>query len=133
MTITTADLLPDRPDVSTRTTFLLAVACGLIVANIYAPQPLAGPIAASLGLSPHATGLVVTVIQIGFGAGLLLLVPLGDLFETRRLTLGLIGLATLGLLGAALSPRAAPFLIALHRTWFGRSSGAGALCRASGA
>jgi len=112
MTITTADLLPDRPAVSTRTTFLLAVACGLIVANIYAPQPLAGPIAASLGISPHATGLVVTVIQIGFGAGLLLLVPLGDLFETRRLTLGLIGLATLGLLGAALSPRAAPFLIA---------------------
>jgi predicted MFS family arabinose efflux permease len=96
MTTTTADIVTHRPAVSTRTTLLLAAACGLIVANIYYPQPLAGPISASLGLAPQVTGLVVTVIQIGFGAGLLLLVPLGDLIETRRLTLGLIGIATLG-------------------------------------
>jgi predicted MFS family arabinose efflux permease len=111
-TTTTADNLPDRRAVSTRTTFLLAAACGLIVANIYYPQPLAGPISAALGLSPHATGLIVTLTQIGYGGGLLLLVPLGDLVETRRLTLVLIGVAALGLLGVALSPHAIPFLIA---------------------
>ena len=87
-------------------TLLLAVSSGLIVANIYYAQPLAGPIATALGLSDKATGLIVTMTQIGYGAGLLFIVPLGDLIETRRLVLVLIALATLGLLGAALAPGA---------------------------
>ncbi|NUU43724.1 MFS transporter [Tardiphaga robiniae] len=112
-TVTTiTDHLPDRRIVSTGMTFLLAAACGLIAANVYYAQPLAGPISAALGLSPQATGLIVTLTQIGYGAGLLLIVPLGDLIENRRLTLIMLGVATLGLLGAALSPHALPFLIA---------------------
>ncbi|MCX8999406.1 MFS transporter [Rhizobiaceae bacterium BDR2-2] len=98
--------------VSSRLIFLLASACGLIVANIYYAQPLAGPISEALGLSPHAAGLIVTLTQIGYGTGLLLIVPLGDLVENRRLTLVLIGIATIGLVGAALSPHALPFLLA---------------------
>jgi hypothetical protein len=43
---------------------LLATSCGLIVANIYYAQPLAGPISASLGLSLHAAGLIVTLTQM---------------------------------------------------------------------
>jgi len=107
-----ADHSPDTKAVSTQMTVFLATACGLIVANIYYAQPLAGPITAALGLSPHATGLIVTMTQIGYGAGLLLLVPLGDLIENRRLILWMIGVATLGLVGGALSPQAGPFLIA---------------------
>jgi predicted MFS family arabinose efflux permease len=103
------DLAKERT-VSPWLTFLLASACGLIAANIYYAQPLAGPIAASLDMSPEATGLIVTLTQIGFTAGLLLIVPLGDLVENRRLVLATIGIATLGLLGAALSPQALPFL-----------------------
>ncbi|MDE2515942.1 MAG: MFS transporter [Rhodospirillales bacterium] len=90
--------------------FLLAASCGLIVANLYYAQPLAGPIGAALGLSPGATGLIVTLTQIGYGAGLLALVPLGDLMENRKLVLGLIGLASLGLIGAAASVSPAMFL-----------------------
>jgi predicted MFS family arabinose efflux permease len=104
--------LSGNPAVSTRITLLLAAACGLIAANLYYAQPLAGPISAALGLSPRAAGLVVTLTQIGYGAGLLLVVPLGDLVENRRLTLVMIGVATLSLLGAALAPSAAPFLFA---------------------
>ena len=59
-------------------TAFFAVACGLMVANVYYSQPIAAPIGASLGLSPSATGLVVTATQAGFGIGLLLIVPLGD-------------------------------------------------------
>ncbi|HTR15820.1 MAG TPA: MFS transporter, partial [Acetobacteraceae bacterium] len=66
-------------------TLLLAAACGLIVANIYYAQPLIGPISRSLGLSPQGAGLIVTMTQLGYGAGLLLIVPLGDLIENRRL------------------------------------------------
>lgn len=92
--------------------FLFAAACGLIVANLYYPQPLAGPIAADLGLSPAAAGLTVTLTQIGYGLGLLFLVPLGDLVENRRLiTLLIVGL-TAALVVAAVSGSATVFLAA---------------------
>ncbi|GAA3605948.1 MFS transporter [Gibbsiella greigii] len=90
---------------------LLATACGLIAANIYYAQPLAGPIGAALGMSGEATGLIVTLTQIGYGLGLLLIVPLGDLIENRRLTLALLGIAALALLGAGLSTHPLPFLL----------------------
>ena len=93
-------------------TLLLAFACGLIVANLYYAQPLAGPIGAALGLSPGATGLIVTLTQVGYGLGLLFVVPLGDLVETRKLVTTLIGLAMLALLGVALSTSPAPFFAA---------------------
>lgn len=93
-------------------TLLLAFACGLIAANIYYAQPLAGPIGVALGISPGATGLIVTLTQIGYGLGLLFVVPLGDLIETRRLVLTLIGLATLALLGAGVSTHPFPFFVA---------------------
>jgi predicted MFS family arabinose efflux permease len=102
---------PEQQAVSPWLTFLLAVACGLIAANIYYAQPLAGPISAALGLSAGATGLIVTLTQIGYGLGLLLIVPLGDLIENRRLTLVLLAIATLALLGAGLSTHPLPFLL----------------------
>src|SRR6516225_2354556 len=81
-----AEAQPVR-DVPTWMTLLLAAACGLLAANIYYGQPLAGPISAELGLSPGATGLIVTLTQVGYGAGLLFIVPLADLVENRRLVL----------------------------------------------
>jgi predicted MFS family arabinose efflux permease len=109
---TTADIPPDQDTVSRGLTFLLALACGLIAANIYYAQPLVGPISAALGLSLHAAGLIVTMTQIGYGAGLLLIVPLGDLIENRRLICAEIAIAGLALLAAACSTHALPFLIA---------------------
>jgi len=91
---------------------LLAIACGVIVANIYYAQPLAGPIAHALGLNLGAAGLLVTLTQIGYGLGLLLVVPLGDLIETRRLVLCIVAVSFVGLLVAALSTNVAPFLVA---------------------
>ncbi len=98
-------------EVPTSLTVLLAVACGLIVANIYYAQPLVGPISASLGLSPGAAGLIVTTTQIGYGVGLLFVVPLGDLFENRALVLASVCFAMVALLGAALSHHALGFLV----------------------
>ncbi|HWX48801.1 MAG TPA: MFS transporter [Roseomonas sp.] len=100
-------------------TMLLAGACGLIVANLYYAQPLIGPISAELGLSPAAGGLIVTMSQVGYGAGLLLIVPLGDLVENRRLVLAVTALAVVGVLAAALSGTGAMFLAASLVTGFG--------------
>ncbi len=90
---------------------LLAASCGLVAANLYYAQPLAGPISASLGMSSAAAGLIVTLTQIGYGLGLLFIVPLGDLIENRRLTLTLLALVTLSLLAAGLSTHPLPFLL----------------------
>jgi predicted MFS family arabinose efflux permease len=91
---------------------LLATACGLIVANIYYVQPLAGPISEALGLSPQAAGLLVTMTQIGYGIGLLLIVPLADLIENRRVIVSLIALSSLALAGASLATSASVFFCA---------------------
>jgi predicted MFS family arabinose efflux permease len=92
--------------------FLIASACGLIAANLYYAQPLIAPIAASLGLAPAAAGLIVTLTQIGYGAGLLLIVPLGDLVENRQLIVTLVSITALALVGAALSTRPLTLLLA---------------------
>ncbi len=91
-------------------TLLLAFACGLIVANLYYAQPLVGPISASLGLTPAFSGLVVTLTQIGYAIGLLLIVPLGDLFENRRLILIMLSIGALAVLAAGLATGAVLFL-----------------------
>lgn len=101
----------DRPSISTGTTILLAASSGLIAANIYYAQPLIGPISATLGLPPQAAGLIVTLMQLGYGAGLLFIAPLADQIENRRLSLAAIALAGVGLLGAALSTHAASFIV----------------------
>lgn len=102
---------PEDQSVSPWLTLLLAVGCGLTAANIYYAQPLAGPISAALGLTAEAAGLIVTLTQIGYGLGLLLIVPLGDLVENRRLTLVLLGVAALALVGAGMSTHPLPFLL----------------------
>ncbi|MCZ4428490.1 MFS transporter [Agrobacterium sp. SOY23] len=102
----------EATSISPALTFLLATACGLIAANLYYGQPLAGIIGAELGLSAGATGLIVTLTQIGYGIGLLFVVPLGDLIENRKLVVSSVSMAVLSLAAAAFAPHAAPFLIA---------------------
>jgi predicted MFS family arabinose efflux permease len=102
----------DQTALPTWLTLLFATACGLIVANIYYAQPLIGPIATSLDLSPETAGLIVTTGQIGYGLGLLLIVPLADLFENKRLILCSLGLCIVALFFAGLSTQAVTFLLA---------------------
>ena len=93
-------------------TAILAVACGLVVANLYYAQPLIGVIAAAIGLEPQLAGLVMTLTQLGYGLGLLLIVPLADLIENRRLICGLLCAAALGLFGITSATHPAQFLSA---------------------
>ncbi|MFT4000565.1 MAG: MFS transporter [Rhizobium sp.] len=103
--------LPEKT-ISPLLTFMFAAACGLVAANLYYGQPLAGPISQSLGFTPAATGLIVTLTQIGYGLGLLLIVPLGDLLENRKLVLTLVALSAAALVGAAFAWSPSLFLLA---------------------
>jgi len=90
---------------------LVAISTGALVANLYYAQPLISAIAPEIGISPDLAGSVVSVTQIGYGAGLFLLVSLADLVENRSLVLTLLGFTTLGLIGAAVSASAAVFFL----------------------
>src|SRR5471032_600068 len=102
----------DTPDISHGMVLLLAVASGLIVANLYYAQTLVGPISQATGLSPQAAGLIVTLTQIGYCLGLLFIVPLGDLLENRRLIVTALLFTAAALLVAAFSTSAWLFLAA---------------------
>jgi len=91
---------------------LFAIACGLIVANLYYAQTLVGPISAATGLSPESAGLIVTLTQVGYTLGLVFVVPLGDLLENRRLIVCALLFTALALAAAATSSGAALFLAA---------------------
>ncbi|MEN0577419.1 MFS transporter [Phytobacter palmae] len=66
---------------------LFAIASGLSVANVYYAQPLLDMLAQDFAISQAAVGGVVTATQIGCALALLVLVPLGDVVERRRLML----------------------------------------------
>lgn len=78
--------------------WIMAVTCGVVVANIYYNQPLLQSIASSLSLSEKAVGWIATITQVGYTLGLLFMVPLGDKFERKRLILLMLTGATVFLL-----------------------------------
>jgi predicted MFS family arabinose efflux permease len=95
--------------ISRRLVLLLAIACGAAVANLYYVQPLLNVVGDAFGVSDSEAGLLVTCAQVGYLAGLALLVPLGDLLERRRLiTILLIAAAA-----AAAVCAAAPSIVVL--------------------
>src|SRR5450830_554978 len=88
--------------------WLFACAAGLSVANVYYAQPLLATLAHEFGMTDAASGMVITATQLGCALALLLLVPLGDMLNRRRLTLFQLGLLAIVLaaLGCARSTAA---------------------------
>jgi predicted MFS family arabinose efflux permease len=81
----------------------MSVATGLAVASNYYAQPLLDTIARAFNLSASSAGFIVTAAQLGYAAGLLFLVPLGDMFERRMLIVSMTLLAAGGMLITACS------------------------------
>ncbi|WMJ71378.1 MFS transporter [Stenotrophomonas sp. 24(2023)] len=83
---------------------LMAFATGVAVASNYYAQPLLHTMAGQFGVPFGQIGIVVTAAQLSYAAGLILLVPLGDLFERRRLIVVMSLLSACGLVISALAP-----------------------------
>ena len=78
---------PAPAPLSTALVWLMAVSCGLVVANIYYNQPLLAAIGRTFRLSDSSASLVATATQVGYTLGMLFVVPLGDMLERKRLIL----------------------------------------------
>ncbi len=85
-------------------TLLLATATGLAVASIYYVQPLLGLLSDQLGVGSATIGLLPTLTQLGYGAAILLLSPLGDRYDRRRIIVVKAATLVVALGLAALAP-----------------------------
>jgi predicted MFS family arabinose efflux permease len=83
---------------------LLATACGTAAANLYYAQPLLHTLARAFGVSDGTAGLLITISQLGYVVGLMLLVPLGDLHERRGLISATMLVTAAALAVAAVAP-----------------------------
>jgi predicted MFS family arabinose efflux permease len=106
-------LAAGTPPVSTP---FFALAVGLLALNLTSAQPLIGVIAPAIHLAPGAYGLISMLMLLGYAAGLILLVPLTDLFENRRLILGMFTGNVAALALAALAQQSWLFLVAMFVT-----------------
>lgn len=83
---------------------LLASAAGFSVASLYYSQPMLGVLGADIAASDQAVGLVPTLTQLGYALGILLLAPLGDRFDRRRIILIKAAVLAVALLLSGLAP-----------------------------
>lgn len=95
--------LRERADTSVPV-WLMATGAGLAAASIYYAQPLLAALGSDLGAGATGVGLVPTLTQFGYAAGLLLLAPLGDRSDRRTLITAKAALLTLALLAAGFAP-----------------------------
>ncbi len=94
---------PQHPILSMNMLLLLAISCGMSVANLYYSQPLLADMAQTFHVSARQMGTISMLTQTGYALGLFLFVPLGDIKEKKRLILALLGAVSLSLLGVALA------------------------------
>ncbi|MGO4330261.1 MFS transporter [Cupriavidus sp. 2TAF22] len=93
----------DTPQLPARLILLLAAGAGLAVASLYYSQPMLGVLSGDIGASDSMVGLVPTLTQLGYALGILLLAPLGDRYDRRRIILAKAAVLSAALLvsGAA--------------------------------
>lgn len=105
-------MMKEPQSISRKTVLLMAIATGVIVANLNFIQPIEGLIANDFHLSKAIVGVLAMLTQMGYAIGLLLIVPLGDIFDRYHLIQFMMVLSIIALLAAFLSPNAVIFAIA---------------------
>ena len=82
---------PEKPfEFSLPLNLLFAFAGAFTVANLYYSHPILNKLAEDFNVSQERVSLIPTLAQAGYGAGLLFLCPLGDLFQRRPFVLILV-------------------------------------------
>jgi predicted MFS family arabinose efflux permease len=98
--------------ISSRLVLLFAVTCGVSVSSLYVLQPVLEEIRTDFSISTSTAALVVTAAQFGYAMGLLLLVPLGDLWNRKVLAPSMMAASAVALLLSGLAPGFAALFVA---------------------
>jgi predicted MFS family arabinose efflux permease len=93
-----------KPHLTNLTLWIMTIATGLVVANIYYNQPLLGDIAHTFHISNGTAGHVSMITQIGYAAGMFFIAPLADMFKRKKLMLIAFAAVIVALLAAAMAP-----------------------------
>ncbi|MDU6438482.1 MAG: MFS transporter [Pantoea sp.] len=101
----------DKPALNRVLILLFAITGGVAVGNLYTAQPLLNDIALSFGAQPDSASMLITCTQLGYATGILLLVPLGDIRNRRRLIPVILFLSAISLCLTAVAP-SMPLLMA---------------------
>lgn len=88
---------------SNKLALIMAIVCGISIASLYYVQPLEGMIASELNVNVSKIGLAPTLSQMGYALGLLFLVPLGDIFQRKKLIIIMLSLVSIVLLATSLT------------------------------
>jgi predicted MFS family arabinose efflux permease len=110
--VTQAPATP-RPMMTGALTLLLAVTGGVAVGNLYWAQPLLGVIGRDLDVSNASAGWLVTATQLGYAFGILLIVPLGDMLDRRRLIPVVLVCSAVALVACSAAPTFGMLLLAI--------------------
>lgn len=104
--------MESQAELSGKKVLLMAIATGIIVANLNYIQPIEGLIAATFDVSKATVGSVATLSQLGYAFGLLLIVPLGDIFNRYKLIQFMMCLSIASLFLAFWAPNITVFAVA---------------------
>lgn len=83
---------------------IMAATAGIAVANVYYSQPILHTIGLHFQISAEKAGTISVLSQVGYGIGLFLLTPIGDMIERKKLILYLQIALIASLLLTAFSP-----------------------------
>ena len=92
-----------HPELTPLTLWIMTIATGLIVANLYYNQPLLDEMARTFNASTAKVGQVSWATQLGYAAGMLFLAPLADMVRRKKLMMIIFGFIILSLLITAAS------------------------------
>lgn len=95
---------PAPRDLPASLVLLLATGAGLSVASLYYAQPMLGVLGTDIGASARSVGFIPTLTQLGYALGILLLAPLGDRYDRRRIVLAKAAALCAALLVAGAAP-----------------------------
>lgn len=82
----------------------LGLTCAVGVSSIYFNQPLLSEMAKTFHSRPEHIGFVAVATQVGYAAGLLTFVPMGDVLDRRSLMMRMFAAVSVALLLLAVAP-----------------------------
>ena len=94
----------EHQGISTSLALLFSATAGLAVGNLYWAQPLLSVIADDFSIPASQGSFLITATQIGYAAGILAIVPLGDVMQRRKLLLSVMIMTVLALTACAFAP-----------------------------